>query len=175
MPFNGAHDFSVPYDLCIDGDGEVWAEAFLARMKARWLLLSCLLPALSKQSLLSFLFLLLAYRCLLIDSYLSTLACRLLLDDSCLPTLACRLLLVDSCLSTLACRLLLGDSCLSTLTCRLLLVDSFLRLFLVCYLLQTRNSLLAMVVIPATCYRLCDNLPCLLTCDNLLLLSSFAA
>ncbi|GKC08507.1 RNA-directed DNA polymerase, eukaryota, reverse transcriptase zinc-binding domain protein [Tanacetum coccineum] len=28
--------FSVPYDLSIDGDSEVWAEAFLARMKARW-------------------------------------------------------------------------------------------------------------------------------------------
>ncbi|GKD71461.1 hypothetical protein Tco_1325551 [Tanacetum coccineum] len=61
------------------------------------------------------LFLLLAYRCLLIDSYLSTLACRLLLDDSCLPSLACRLLLADSCLTTLACRLLLADSCLPTL------------------------------------------------------------
>ncbi|GJZ73682.1 hypothetical protein Tco_0637828, partial [Tanacetum coccineum] len=77
------------------------------------LLLSCLLPALSKQSLLSFLFLLLAYRCLLIDSYLS----RLLLADSCLTTLACRLLLADSCLATLAWRLLLGDSYLSTLAC----------------------------------------------------------
>ncbi|GKF61123.1 hypothetical protein Tco_0181177 [Tanacetum coccineum] len=64
--------------------------------------------------------------------------------------LANRLLLVDSCLSILACRLLLVDSCLSTL--------AFLRLFLVCYLLQTRNSLLAMVSLPATCYRLCYNL-----------------
>ncbi|GKA95708.1 hypothetical protein Tco_0817803 [Tanacetum coccineum] len=59
-------------------------------------------------------------------------------------------LLIDSCLSTLACRLLLVDSCLSIL--------AFLRLFLVCYLLQTRNLLLAMIVLPATCYRLCDNL-----------------
>ena len=48
-------------------------------------------------------------------------------------------------------------SCLSIL--------AFLRLFLACYLLQTRNFLLAMVVLPATCYRLCDNLlACFLSC-----------
>ncbi|KAI3743045.1 hypothetical protein L1987_60747 [Smallanthus sonchifolius] len=28
--------FSVPFELSIDGDNEVWAGAFLARMKARW-------------------------------------------------------------------------------------------------------------------------------------------
>ncbi|GKC63102.1 FAR1 DNA binding domain, zinc finger, SWIM-type, MULE transposase domain containing protein [Tanacetum coccineum] len=28
--------FSVPYDLSIDGESEVWAEAFLAHMKERW-------------------------------------------------------------------------------------------------------------------------------------------
>ncbi|GKD84279.1 hypothetical protein Tco_1351118 [Tanacetum coccineum] len=94
--------------------------------------------------LLSFSFLLLAYRFLLVDS--------------CLPTLACRLLLAYSYLTTLACRLLLAYSYLTTLACRLLLVDYFLRLFLVCYLLQTRNFLLDIVVLPATCYRLCDNL-----------------
>ncbi|GJZ06339.1 F-box protein PP2-A12-like protein [Tanacetum coccineum] len=126
------------------------------------LLLSARLPCLCCSSFFSYL---LSFSFLLIDSCLSILACRLLLADSCLTTLACRLLLADSCLTTLACRLLLADSCLPTL--------AFLRLFLVCYLLQTRNSLLAMVVLPATCYRLCDNLPCLLTCDNLLLLSFF--
>ncbi|GJZ58131.1 UDP-glycosyltransferase 73E1-like protein [Tanacetum coccineum] len=53
--------------------------------------------------------------------------------------------------------------CLSILAYRL-------RLFLACYLIQTRNFLLAIIVLPATCYRLCDNLlACLLA--NLLLLS----
>ncbi|GJZ68887.1 hypothetical protein Tco_0632437 [Tanacetum coccineum] len=87
-------------------------------------------------------------------------------------------LLLASCLLIIACRLLLADSCLLNLACRLLLVDSFLRLFLVCYLLQTRNFLLAIVVLPATCYRLCDNLlACLLsflsaTCYRLLAVNS---
>ncbi|GKC51757.1 hypothetical protein Tco_1074502 [Tanacetum coccineum] len=94
------------------------------------------------------LFLLLAYRCLLIDSYLSTLACRLLLADSCLPTLACRLLLVDPCLPTLSCLLLATNTKLSPCyRC------------LACYLLQMRqpSCLLTcckvLLVIRATC---CD-------------------
>ncbi|GKA49370.1 hypothetical protein Tco_0742443 [Tanacetum coccineum] len=95
--------------------------------------------------LLVTLFYLLSFSFLLIDACSSVLTCRPLLADSCLTTLACRLLLADSCLSIVSCLLLATNTKLSTCYhC------------LACYLLQTMRQ-------PS----------CLLTCDNLLLLSFF--